>query len=420
MNTFIGFSLPNWSNPELYWHTAILITIAYFIGSINFGKVLSLQRKKELSEVGSGNYGATNAGRAFGVPGFLIVFFGDFFKGVVAFWLMVSLVGMPEVGYVGPLNEGSVMFALFFVLVGHKWPIYWKFQHGGKGFAAAAGIGLVMNWYVLLLGALVFALFIFTTRRVSLASVGTIYFGAIMITFNAMMPASMTLYYATLSYYSMTLGTFVSIWLAAIFITYTHRKNLVKVFDGTESTVNGVLELRAWIKKNIILFYPTWVHPVFVNLKYKHDKSRAIVAPAKDRHFITDNIKLDKKYDTVTAELTGLFKDSKTAETTLKPLVENSTANVSSTTVTPTTNTVQATPSTKTETKSKTKEIELVPLVKPIATNEVQTVIKADIPVQLIKQTKTKTIRVEDERLRKNKNDSKNKKTSSKKTKSKK
>ncbi len=406
MNTFIGFSLPNWSNPELYWHTAILITIAYLIGSINFGKVLSLQRKKELSEVGSGNYGATNAGRAFGVPGFLFVFFGDFFKGVVAFWLMVVLVGMPEVGFVGPLNEGSIMFALFFVLVGHKWPIYWKFQHGGKGFAAAAGIGLVMNWYVLLIGALIYALLIFTTRRVSLASVGTIYAGAIMITFNAMFPSTLTLYYLTLSYYSFTLGTFVSIWLAAIFITYTHKNNLVKVFDGTESTVAGVLELRAWIKKNIILFYPTWIHPIFVNLKYKHDRSRALVAPAKDRHFVTDNIKYDKKYQTVTAELHGLYKESKTAETNLKPIIEaNKQANKETN--------VAIAPVSKVDSAPAIVEV-LKPEAKEVSSGKLAT------PVQLVKEVKTKTIKVEDERLRKNKNDTKNKKTSSKKAKSKK
>lgn len=95
----------------MYILTAI---IAYLLGSISVGMIASrLMGGPNLREVGSGNTGATNALRAMGIKGGIIVFVGDVLKALIA-----SIIGNALCGF-----EGKLIAAVF-VIVGHVWPVF--------------------------------------------------------------------------------------------------------------------------------------------------------------------------------------------------------------------------------------------------------------------------------------------------------
>ena len=67
-----------------YWLLAILIVVSYFIGNINFGRILSRKNKVDLSKSGSGNLGATNMYRTMGAKMGYLTLVLDALKGVIA------------------------------------------------------------------------------------------------------------------------------------------------------------------------------------------------------------------------------------------------------------------------------------------------------------------------------------------------
>mgnify|MGYP002352247952 CR=1 FL=1 len=112
----------------------LIIFISYFIGNFSssyiLGKIFS---KKDIRNFGSGNAGATNALRVFGVKIGLLAFLLDLLKGIIA-----TAIGNHLMGYNGALIAG------IFVVVGHNWSIFLKFK-GGKGIATSLGVMLYLN-----------------------------------------------------------------------------------------------------------------------------------------------------------------------------------------------------------------------------------------------------------------------------------
>ncbi|MBV9464206.1 MAG: glycerol-3-phosphate acyltransferase, partial [Verrucomicrobiae bacterium] len=106
--------------------------LAYLAGSIPFGLLVARARGVDIREVGSGNIGATNVGRALGKKYAYLVFALDFGKGILGVWLARRVIGdaLPS------LPWWIVSSALATVL-GHSFPIWLKFK-GGKGVATSA------------------------------------------------------------------------------------------------------------------------------------------------------------------------------------------------------------------------------------------------------------------------------------------
>ena len=138
--------------------------IAYLIGSLNFAIILSRKKHDDIREHGSKNAGTTNMLRTYGKKMAVITLLGDFAKAVVAVFIG-SFICM---GF--PFVNGTYVAALFCVL-GHVFPIYYKFK-GGKGIATAAGAIIACGEpIVLLLLIIIFALIVIGTKYVSLASI---------------------------------------------------------------------------------------------------------------------------------------------------------------------------------------------------------------------------------------------------------
>ena len=139
---------------------------AYLIGSIPSGYLIGRAKGVDLRKVGSGNIGATNALRVLGKKWGYFVFAADFLKG----WLAVRI-GFAVASHLPPdLAIYGGIVAGVFAMVGHIFPVWLDFK-GGKGIATSGGImiGLFPGW-VFLCGLVVWVIFFYGTRYVSVAS----------------------------------------------------------------------------------------------------------------------------------------------------------------------------------------------------------------------------------------------------------
>ena len=141
----------------------IVAIIAYLIGSISFSVIISKKMAGfDVREKGSGNAGSTNVLRTVGKKAAIITLICDILKGVVGI-LIAMLAGKIIQGLDNAL---LVQLAGIFVIIGHTFPVFFKFK-GGKGIATSLGVLLMVNWQIGLI-CLVFALLlIILTRMVS-------------------------------------------------------------------------------------------------------------------------------------------------------------------------------------------------------------------------------------------------------------
>jgi glycerol-3-phosphate acyltransferase PlsY len=134
----------------------------YLLGSIPFGLLLTLTfGAGDVRQIGSGSIGATNVlrtGRK-GLAAATVLL--DAGKGIAAVLLAATL---------WPGTEGLAAVA---AIAGHCFPVWLKFK-GGKGFATAAGVCLVLAWPVFLVCAAVWAIMVAATRISSVSSMAAV------------------------------------------------------------------------------------------------------------------------------------------------------------------------------------------------------------------------------------------------------
>ncbi|MBE6708623.1 MAG: glycerol-3-phosphate 1-O-acyltransferase PlsY [Ruminococcaceae bacterium] len=190
--------------------------IAYFLGCINFGIILSRKKYNEdIRTKGSGNAGATNMLRTYGKGMAALTFLGDFLKGAVA-----AIVGILTLGLAGGFA------AAFAAMVGHAFPCFYGFK-GGKGVAVSAGAILAIDWRVFVILIVVFVLMVCFTKFVSLGSVTAFFLFPLLVYHMTVQPiAIFTSLYTLFSLMMMGLGI------------YLHRSNLKRISQGCESKVS--------------------------------------------------------------------------------------------------------------------------------------------------------------------------------------
>ena len=145
---------------------ALIILAGYLLGSLNFSIIISkLALKKDIRDYGSGNAGSTNAFRVMGAKMTLLVMLGDMLKGIAG--VLVAYSVFPQDGLIGSL---PVFLTGFSVILGHVFPVYFKFQ-GGKGILTTAAILILFDWRSLLVIFAIFLVAAIATKYVSLGSV---------------------------------------------------------------------------------------------------------------------------------------------------------------------------------------------------------------------------------------------------------
>ena len=191
---------------------------AYLLGSINFAIVLSKLRGEDIRDHGSQNAGTTNMLRTYGKRAAVVTLVGDFLKGTVAVIIGMMLFGM----------VGQYLSSLFAVL-GHVFPIYYKFK-GGKGIATAAGTILACEPIVLLILLAIFIIIVAFTKYVSLAS----------ITVAIFYPLILDRYYKIFPPYENYVSGIhiIFVFILAMVVFWKHYPNMKRLLNKTESKIS--------------------------------------------------------------------------------------------------------------------------------------------------------------------------------------
>lgn len=154
------------------WMAALLAVVGgYFIGAINPSTIIAKGRGIDLRGQGSGNPGATNAGRIMGKRTGVVVALLDILKGFVPAALAAWWWG-----------DAYGALAGVAAVLGHVTSPFLGFR-GGKGVATAGGVVLALRplWAIPVL--IVFGIVYALTRKVGLASVA----GALMLIPSALL-----------------------------------------------------------------------------------------------------------------------------------------------------------------------------------------------------------------------------------------
>ena len=200
----------------------LCICVGYFLGSINTSIIISkLFYGEDVRNYGSGNAGATNVLRTYGKKSALFTTLGDVLKTVIAV-VAGCFIGFPVVciSSNGVIMQFGGYVAALFAVIGHTFPIYYRFK-GGKGVLCAATAVLVLSPMLFVFLMLIFAFLVIGTKYVSLGSVVAVM--AYPILLDRM--------------YGHSLCTLITLLIAAL-VVYNHRSNLKRVLNRTENKIS--------------------------------------------------------------------------------------------------------------------------------------------------------------------------------------
>lgn len=228
-NTADSFSFCNWLISTLHLPDAAAyallmlcvlgcIAAGYFLGSVNSALVVSRSVfHDDIRKYGSGNAGMTNMFRTYGKKGGFLTLAGDFLKTVLA-----TLIGFLLL----PGDIGAYISGLFCVL-GHSFPIYYRFK-GGKGVLAAAVMLLMVDLPTFGLTVLVFAVILVGLRMVSLASIMAALF----------MPLWLNISYTVILGNGSTAGLrlFIAV-IITFLVIFMHRENIRRIQKHEEPKI---------------------------------------------------------------------------------------------------------------------------------------------------------------------------------------
>lgn len=197
---------------------ALCIIVPYLIGSINPSIIISRRiYKEDIRSYGSGNAGTTNTLRTYGTKMAVLILVLDMLKAALALFFGIFLLTR---------GVGGAIAAIFVVL-GHMFPIYYKFK-GGKGVACTAICILILSPVTFPIILAVFIIIAVLTRYVSLASI-----------ICAMLFPFLNHVFYVEQIEDKTVHTNPGITLAALLIgalvVFMHRENMKRLMEGKES-----------------------------------------------------------------------------------------------------------------------------------------------------------------------------------------
>jgi acyl phosphate:glycerol-3-phosphate acyltransferase len=198
-----------WDDFAFTWPFYLGAALAYLLGSIPFGLVLTrLAGLGDIRTIGSGNIGATNVLRTGNKTLAFLTVLLDGGKGAVAVLIAQNF---------GP--DMAALAALFSFL-GHLFPVWLRFK-GGKGVATSGGILLAYVWPVGLLALALWLLLAVATRISSLAA----------------LVASLAAPLAAAFLYSQHSQRFLVVLVLSLIVILRHYANIGRLLRGQESRI---------------------------------------------------------------------------------------------------------------------------------------------------------------------------------------
>lgn len=189
--------------------------VSYLLGGINAAIIMSrLVHHEDIRKKGSGNPGFTNYKRVYG---------GDFVA-----WLVLILDVLKTV--VPVLASALVMqhffglwqfaaaFSGLFCMLGHCFPVWYKFK-GGKAFIAGFATTWFVDWRMALIAMTLFMIILFTVKYMSVASCTASFACPVILSFLS--PQS--------------IWVLILCAVSALLVIVRHYENFIKLAKGTES-----------------------------------------------------------------------------------------------------------------------------------------------------------------------------------------
>ncbi|MFI3285213.1 MAG: glycerol-3-phosphate 1-O-acyltransferase PlsY [Rikenellaceae bacterium] len=205
----------------IYIYVIVALVVAYLCGSIpNAVWIGKRFWGIDVREHGSKNAGSTNVLRVLGRKAALPVFILDILKGFVA----VSVMGL--LPYFVAVDENTLttlkIASVFVAVLGHIFPLFAGFK-GGKGVATLVGSIAALHPPLVLLCFVVWFVVLAISHYVSLSSMVA---GCLFPIFTLLLPSTREI--TPLVIFSI---------VTAILLIITHRKNIKRLTEGTESKI---------------------------------------------------------------------------------------------------------------------------------------------------------------------------------------
>ncbi len=194
---------------------------AFLIGSIPFGYLIGrFFYRTDIRKQGSGNIGAMNALRTLGKGGAAVVLLLDALKGFAPTLFALNFFrGHLDFDNWPPSEQILAALVAAGAVLGHCFSPWLRFK-GGKGVATSFGAIFAMSWPA---GLVAVAGWIAGAALTQYSSVGSMLGSAL---------APFAIWFFTGSIPETLYGIF-----AALLIIYTHRENILRLNNGTESRV---------------------------------------------------------------------------------------------------------------------------------------------------------------------------------------
>ena len=183
--------------------------LGYVLGSVPFGLLLTKAAGLgDVRNIGSGNIGATNVLRTGNKPIAIATLFSDVLKGTIPVLVAAHF-----------YDFNASLVAGFAAMAGHIFPIWLGFK-GGKGVATLIGVLFGLHWPIALIFLGVWLTFAFAFRFSSLAALAS----------SMLLP----IWALLLGHLELALP----LALLAIVIWITHRANISRLMNKTESKIS--------------------------------------------------------------------------------------------------------------------------------------------------------------------------------------
>lgn len=222
-----------------------LVTIAllsYLIGAFPSSILVSkIYKDIDIRKFGSGNAGTTNTFRILGWKAGSIVALIDLGKGFLCAKFVSDLTyvigGVPDIILGWHTHAFVMVYAGLIAVLGHMFPVYVKFK-GGKGVITAAGMLFAIEPISISLSILLFAIVLFVSRYVSLASVIATFF-------YPLFALTLKLGFAFEISWSQVLISSI----ASVAIILKHIPNMRRLIEGKENRVRSFAPAKGWLNK---------------------------------------------------------------------------------------------------------------------------------------------------------------------------
>ena len=189
--------------------------VSYLLGGLNGAIILSkLVYKQDIRDFGSNNPGFTNFKRTYG-NGFVtwLVLIFDILKTALPVFLTALIMWQMFDKW-----QFGAQFSGMFCMIGHCFPVWYKFK-GGKGFLAGFATIWFVDWRMTLIAMAVFFILLFTLKYMSVASCSAAAVCPIALAYLG--PAS--------------IGVELMAIACALLVILRHIPNFKKLANGTES-----------------------------------------------------------------------------------------------------------------------------------------------------------------------------------------